>query len=217
MLGGKTTNENNRVSVDISICLAIQARSSDEMIEVRFHGRGGQGAVIASNILAEAGFTEGKEVAAFPYFGVERRGAPVTAYTRIAEEKIRIKSGIYEPDYVIVLDPSLLKAVDITLGLKDGGTVLINTKEPAEKLRSEFKLGEDKKLATVDATGIALKHKLGSRSAPIVNSSILGAFTKASGLVNIESMVASVRKNVPVKIEENAAAAQEAYDSVVIH
>ena len=72
------------------------------MIEVRFHGRGGQGAVIASTILAEAGFLEGKEVAAFPFFGVERRGAPVTAYTRLAEEKIRIKSGIYEPDFVIV-------------------------------------------------------------------------------------------------------------------
>ncbi len=187
------------------------------MIEVRFHGRGGQGAVIASNILAEAGFLEGKEVAAFPFFGVERRGAPVTAYTRIAENKIRIKSGIYTPDYVIVLDPSLLKAVNVAEGLKDGGLVLINSKESPSNIRRDLGLADDKKLATVDATGIAIKHRLGSKSAPIVNSSILGAFAKASGIVKIESLVQGVRKNVPVKIEENAAAAQEAYDSVVVH
>ena len=187
------------------------------MIEVRFHGRGGQGAVLASNILAEAGFLEGKEVAAFPFFGVERRGAPVTAYTRLAEEKIRIKSGIYEPDYVIVLDPSLLKAVDVAEGLKPGGLVLINSKVSPEKLRVDLGLAEDKKLATVNATDIAIKHRLGSKAAPIVNSALLGAFAKASGIVDIKSMVTGVKKYVPVKIEENAAAAQEAYDSVVIH
>ena len=187
------------------------------MIEIRFHGRGGQGAVIASKILAEAGFLEGKEVAAFPFFGVERRGAPVTAYTRIAEEKIRNKSGIYEPDYVVVLDPSLLKAVDVAEGLKPGGLVLINSRESPEALRSGLKVADDRKLATVNATDIAIKHRLGSKAAPIVNSALLGAFSKASGVVNIDSTVKGVIKYVPVKIDENAAAAQEAYDSVVIH
>lgn len=187
------------------------------MIEVRFHGRGGQGAVIASNILAEAAFIEGKEVSAFPFFGVERRGAPVTAYTRIAEKKIRIKSGIYEPDFVIVLDPSLLDAVNIAEGLKPGGLILVNTKKSAAKLRVELGLADDRKLATVPATDIAIKHKLGSKAAPIVNSSLLGAFAKASGVVGIESLIEAVKHNVPVRVEENAAAAREAYDSVVIH
>lgn len=185
------------------------------MIEVRFHGRGGQGAVIASNILAEAGFLEGKAVSAFPFFGVERRGAPVTAYTRIAERPIRVRSGIYAPDYVIVLDPTLVKAVNVAEGLKPGGLVLVNTKEPPEHLKQKFD-NDALKLATVDATSIAIKHRLGSKAAPIVNSSILGAFAGASGIVKIESLVQSIRHNVPVKIEENAAAAKDAYDSEVM-
>jgi 2-oxoacid:acceptor oxidoreductase gamma subunit (pyruvate/2-ketoisovalerate family) len=185
------------------------------MIEVRFHGRGGQGAVIASNILAEAGFLEGKEVSAFPFFGVERRGAPVTAYTRVASEKIRIKSGIYAPDYVIVLDPTLVKAVNVAEGLKPGGLVLVNTKEQLGKLSRELNIGKGQRVATVDATGIAIKHRLGSKTAPIVNSSVLGAFAKASGLVKIESLIKSIRHNVPVKLEENAAAAKEAYEAAV--
>ena len=103
------------------------------MIEIRFHGRGGQGAVIGANILAQAAFKEGKDVQAFPYFGVERRGAPVTAFTKIDHRPVRIKSQIYEPDYVVVLDASLLKAVDVDQGLKPGGIVLINTdKDPKD-------------------------------------------------------------------------------------
>lgn len=186
------------------------------MIEIRFHGRGGQGAVVASNILAEAAFMEGKEVSGFPFFGVERRGAPVTAYTRIAESKIRNKSGIYAPDFVIVMDPSLLGAVNVADGLKPGGTLLVNTRKSPEKLRAEIKLGSDRKLATVAATDIAIKHKLGSKAAPIVNSSVLGAFARASGVVGIESLVEAIKNNVPLKLDENAAAAKEAYDSVVM-
>ncbi|MDG6220337.1 MAG: pyruvate ferredoxin oxidoreductase subunit gamma [Candidatus Thermoplasmatota archaeon] len=181
------------------------------MIEIRFHGRGGQGAVIASKLLAEAAFREGKEVSAFPYFGVERRGAPVTAFTRIDEKPIRIKSQIYEPDYVIVMDPSLLKAVDVSAGLKDGGIVLINSSRTIEKLREDVPKG---KIAVVDATEIAIQHRLGSRNAPIVNSAILGAFAKASGLVKIDSVVDSIMANAPSKKEENAAAAKDAYDKV---
>lgn len=187
------------------------------MIEVRFHGRGGQGAVIASNILAEAAFIEGKEVSAFPFFGVERRGAPVTAYTRIDANKIRNKSGIYAPDFVIVMDPSLLEAVNVVDGLKSGGIILVNTKKDPAKLRVTLGLAKDHVLATVDATGIAIKHRLGSKAAPIVNSSVLGAFAKVSGVVQLEPLIEAVKKNVPIKVDENAAAAREAYDSVVIH
>jgi 2-oxoacid:acceptor oxidoreductase gamma subunit (pyruvate/2-ketoisovalerate family) len=187
-----------------------------KMIEVRFHGRGGQGAVIASNILAEAAFFEGKEVSAFPFFGVERRGAPVTAYTRIADHKIRNKSSIYKPDFVVVLDPTLVMAVSVAEGLKPNGLILVNTKVSPIKLRADMKLEPDKKVATVDATGIALNHKLGSKAAPIVNSAVMGAFSKASGVVKIESISQSIRSNVPVKLDENVAAARDAYSMVVI-
>jgi len=186
------------------------------MIEVRFHGRGGQGAVVASNILAEAGFLEGKEVSAFPFFGVERRGAPVTAYTRVSDRKIRIKSGIYAPDFVIVMDPTLVKAVNVVEGLKPEGLVLVNTKENADSLRRGLGITGEQKVATIDATGIAIKHRLGSKAAPIVNSSVLGAFARASGLVKLESLVSSIRHNVPVKLDENTAAAKEAFESVVM-
>jgi 2-oxoacid:acceptor oxidoreductase gamma subunit (pyruvate/2-ketoisovalerate family) len=187
------------------------------MIEVRFHGRGGQGAVIASNILAEAAFIEGKEVSAFPFFGVERRGAPVTAYTRIDANKIRNKSGIYAPDFVVVMDPSLLVAVNIVDGLKPSGQVLLNTRADPAKLRASLGLTENQILSTILATDIAIKHRLGSKAAPIVNSSVLGAFSKISGVVGIDSLVEAIKNNVPIKIEENVAAAKEAYDSVVIH
>jgi 2-oxoacid:acceptor oxidoreductase gamma subunit (pyruvate/2-ketoisovalerate family) len=181
------------------------------LIEVRFHGRGGQGAVIASNILANAAFMENKEVQAFPYFGVERRGAPVTAFTRIDDKPIRVRSEIYKPDYVIVLDTVLLKAVQVTGGMKDESLLFINaSQEP-----SEFKEFWSK-CATVDATGIAIKHKLGSKMAPIVNTSILGGFVGATKIVELESLVKATKMLSPVKKEENAAAVQEAYKSVKV-
>lgn len=181
------------------------------MIEVRFHGRGGQGAVIASKLLAEAAFREGKDVSAFPYFGVERRGAPVTAFTRMDDKPIRIKSQIYEPDHVVVMDPSLLKAVDVSKGLKPGGLVVVNTTRSHEAVREDVK---DGKLVLVDATEIAIKHRLGSRNAPIVNSAILGAFAAASGVVKIESVIDSILATAPAKRQENANAAKDAYDAV---
>ena len=181
------------------------------MIEIRFHGRGGQGAVVASNLLAMAAFREGKDVQAFPYFGVERRGAPVTAFTKIDDKPVRIKSQIYEPDHVIVMDSSLLKAVDVTHGLKNGGVVLINTDKKPEAVN-----GVKGKIATVDATTIAVKHGLGSKEAPIVNTAILGAFAKATGIVKIDSLVESILESAPAKKNENAEAAKEAFDSVLM-
>ncbi len=182
------------------------------MIQVRFHGRGGQGSVVASQILVEAAFREGKYVQAFPYFGVERRGAPVTAFAKIDDKSIRDRSEVYNPDYVIVLDPSLVTVINVTEGLKEDGMVLVNSEKPPD----EVEIGDVKTVATVDATEIAINHGLGSRTAPIVNSAILGAFSRASGLVSLDSLVASILANAPAKREENAAAAKDAYEQVKV-
>lgn len=179
------------------------------MIEIRFHGRGGQGSVIGAEILADAVFREGKYVQAFPYFGVERRGAPVTAYTRIDSEPIRLRTNIYNPDTVVVLDPTLLSKVDITEGLPKSGTIVINTNLDPE----DIGLG-GYMVATVDATKIARANRLGSSTSPIVNTAILGAVSKVTSLVGIDSLLASIQSKVPAKKVENANAAQEAYNSV---
>lgn len=179
------------------------------MIEIRFHGRGGQGAVIASKILACALFAEGKYVQSFPKFGVERRGAPVEAFLRIDDDKILIRNNIYTPDHIIVLDPTLIEAIDVTAGLAKGGWVLVNTTKSPDRLES---LG-DYRVACVDASGIAVKHRLGSRSAPIVNTSILGAFAKATGMVGLDSVVQAILEEVPIKAEANADAAKDAFNA----
>ena len=178
------------------------------MIEIRFHGRGGQGAVVASNILANAAFLEGMDVKAFPYFGVERRGAPVTAFTRMSEGKIGVRSEIYEPDHVIVLDVFLLQVVDVTAGYKGKGIVLLNTEKPAS---SFDKLKKVSRVITIDATGIAVKHKLGTTTNPILNTAILGGFAGVSKVVKKESLIKAIDQLVPQKKKENIAAAEEAY------
>jgi len=182
------------------------------MIEIRYHGRGGQGAVIASKILAEAAFREDNYVQSFPYFGVERRGAPVTAFTRIGKDPIRVRSEIYNPDFIVILDEALLKQVDMFYGVKETSSVLVNTSLPPDKLD----VGHNIRKATVDATSIAIKHRLGSKNFPIVNTSIIGALAKVTGLVSIDSVGAAIRKVSPAKQEENELAAREAYESVVI-
>ncbi len=181
------------------------------MYEVRFHGRGGQGAVTAANILAIAAVKQGFYAQSFPYFGVERRGAPVQAFTRIDDKKIDVRMNVYNPDAVVVLDPSLMDVIDVTEGLKEGGIIVINTAKKPE----EFKLG-NYKIATVDATRIALEHKLGSMAAPIVNTAILGAYAKAVGNVKIEYVLEAIRENAPAKKEENALAAEDAYNQTVL-
>jgi 2-oxoacid:acceptor oxidoreductase gamma subunit (pyruvate/2-ketoisovalerate family) len=177
------------------------------MIEVRFHGRGGQGAVVASEILAKAAVKEGLYAAAFPFFGVERRGAPVMAYCRIDERPIRIHAGIYEPDHVVVLDQGLIKLVDVLQGHKPGGSVVVNT----SKSMTQVGLPTDRRLVLVDATTIALNRGLGSGTAPIVNTAMLGAFARACPVVSIDSIVECIRASVPAKHEQNVAAALDAY------
>ena len=179
------------------------------MIEIRFHGRGGQGTVVASKILADAISKEGNYVQAYPEFGVERRGAPVIAFIRIDDKPIYDKSRIYRPDHVVVVDPTLIEATDVTEGLKEGGTIIVNS----DKKPEELKFPDKYKAVTVNATGIAVKHKLGTLAAPIVNTSIVGAVVKLLKLTKLESVMEAVREGVPIKPEENAAAAKEAYDN----
>jgi 2-oxoisovalerate ferredoxin oxidoreductase gamma subunit len=178
------------------------------MIEIRIHGRGGQGAVIASEVLAAAFFKEGKYVQAFPAFGVERRGAPVAAFTRVDDQPIRIRHFIYEPDHILILDPTLMKNTDVDSGLKENGWILINT-DRAPKVFSQFSRF---RVATVDANRIALEYKLGSPTAPIVNTAILGAFSKITGLITIKSIIEAVEEFVPMNRAGNAAATKEAYE-----
>jgi len=180
------------------------------MIEIRIHGRGGQGAVVASEVLADAVFQEGKYVQSFPAFGVERRGAPVTAFTRIDDAPIRIRTQIYTPDHIMVLDPTLLEVVDVTAGLKDGAWILINsTRSP-----QAFTFPGRYRVATVDANAIAVKYHLGPRNAPIVNTAILGAFSRLTGIVGLEALSDAVRAAVPTNPDGNVAAVKEAYEQV---
>jgi 2-oxoacid:acceptor oxidoreductase gamma subunit (pyruvate/2-ketoisovalerate family) len=180
------------------------------MIEVRFHGRGGQGAVVASKVLAVACFHEGFYVQSFPAFGVERRGAPVMAFLRVDQKPIQLRVNIYQPDHIIVLDPTLIDAVDVTSGLKANGWILINSSHPPEV----FGQLKGFQIATVDATSIAIRNGLGSRTNPIVNTAILGAFSKVTGLVGIDSVALSIREELTVKKDDNAKAAREAYQEV---
>lgn len=183
------------------------------MTEVRFHGRGGQGAVVASEILATALFKEGKFVQAFPAFGVERRGAPVMAFLRFDSLPIRRRCQIYEPDHVVVLDPTLLLAVDVTAGLKPDGSILINSDSPPESFTALQKF----LVATVPAGEIAVAHNLGTRTNPIVNTAILGAFVRLTGFVSLETLLEAIAEKIPERQRErNQAAARAAYEAVKI-
>lgn len=181
------------------------------MRELRIHGRGGQGAVIASKLLASALFLEGQSVQSFPAFGVERRGAPVTAFLRHSSKPILLRCEISAPDDLIVLDPTLIQAVDVTSGLKPGGTILVNSASPPAdypELVRRFRV------ATVDASGIAQRHGLGSKNQPIVNTAILGACAAFLGTVSLETVCRAIRDEIPIKPEHNVAAAREAAASI---
>ncbi len=169
------------------------------MLEVRFHGRGGQGAVTAAEVLAVAAFGDGKYSQAFGKFGPERRGAPVQSFTRVDESPIRIRQEVYEPDIVVVLDPGLMKVVNVRQGIKEGGILIINTKD---KVPGAW---------CVDATRIALD----TIGKPIVNTAMLGAFSKASGgAVSLESIIKAIKERFPGELgEKNAEAIRKASES----
>jgi 2-oxoacid:acceptor oxidoreductase gamma subunit (pyruvate/2-ketoisovalerate family) len=176
--------------------------------EIRIHGRGGQGSVTAADLLAHAAFTEGKWVQAFPYFGAERRGAPVKAFARISDEPILVHSQVYTPDYVMVLDHAIYKVVDVTEGLKKDGIIVMNTtKKPSEVGLQGWRV------ATVDATGIALELNLLVAGLPVVNTSITGAFAKATSEVQLESVLKAIKETWTGGAgEKNARAAELAYE-----
>ncbi|NWF87368.1 pyruvate ferredoxin oxidoreductase subunit gamma [Candidatus Bathyarchaeota archaeon] len=179
--------------------------------EIRIHGRGGQGSVTAAELLAHAAFTEGKWVQAFPYFGAERRGAPVKAFARLSDKPILVHSQIYYPDYVMVLDHAIYKVVDVTEGLKKDGIIIMNTRKRPEEIGLK-----NCRVATVDATGIALELNLLVAGLPVVNTSIVGAFARATGEVKLTSVLKAVKDTWSGSAEEkNARAAELAYERLM--
>lgn len=182
-----------------------------KLIEIRWHGRGGQGAVTSAELVAQAAISEDKYAQAFPSFGPERRGAPVLAFNRIdSKEPIRIRAGITQPDVVVVLDPSLLSTINVTSGLKEKGMVIINTRKSAEQIRSEF--GIKGRLVTVNANKIA-RELLG---VPIVNTTMVGALIKATNVIKLESMDEPLEKRFGRLAERNFKAMERAYEETLL-
>ncbi len=179
-----------------------------KMLEFRWHGRGGQGAWTASELLARTALSEGKYIQSFPEFGPERMGAPVTAFTRISAEPLRLHCAIYDPDVVVVLDNTLLKTVPVTAGInQDDDVIIINSTEEPAKIRQELKV-EKGRVWTVPATEIALRI-LGQ---PITNTALLGAVAKATGIVTMEGIEKTVKGRFKAELaEKNFAVIKEAY------
>jgi pyruvate ferredoxin oxidoreductase gamma subunit len=178
------------------------------MLEIRWHGRGGQGAVTSVELFALAAIAEGKFASGFPSFGTERRGAPVTGFNRVDDKQIKIRSGIYHPDVVVVLDESLVALVDVAEGLKPDGILLVNTTKSLEDLKKVIRY--EGRIATVDATGIAWK-ELG---VPITNTTMLGALVKLTGIVKFESLEEPIKERFGRIAAKNFAAAKSAYEQV---
>ncbi len=180
-----------------------------EIFEVRFHGRGGQGAWTASLLLAQAGLKEEKFIQSFPAFGPERAGAPITAFTRISAEKIQLHSSIYEPDVVVVLDPTLLSP-SVVEGLRGDSKLIVNTPDSGKEVRSMLGV-EGVETWIVDATELALRI-LGR---PITNTAMLGAVVKATGVVELESLLEAVNERFGGRIgEANVEVVEAAYEGV---
>ena len=185
------------------------------LIEICFHGRGGQGSVTAANLLVAAALNDGnKGVQAFPFFGAERRGAPVRAFARISDEEIFLRSEVYTPDIVIVLDESIMEIVDVIKGLKKNGKILINTtKDP-----NSFDFSNKYNIATVDATGVAIKHDILVGGIPVVNMPILGAVPKILDRITLKSIQAEVKKKWKGELaDKNVKATQDAYNLVEVN
>lgn len=183
------------------------------MFEVRIHGRGGQGVVTAAEMLSVAAFLEGRHAQAFPSFGSERMGAPVVAFCRIAEQEIRLREPVMQPDAIIIQDPTLLHQVDVFAGLKQDGYVLLNTNRSFEALGlGDFVSGRPlERLCTLAATEIGLKHV----GRPIPNVPLIAGFAALSGLIRLESVNKAISEKFSGKVAEgNIAAATEAYDLI---
>ena len=189
----------------------MEIHAVKKILEVRWHGRGGQGAWTASELFARAAIAEGKYIQSFPEFGPERMGAPVTAFTRISDEPIRIHCAVYQPDVVAVLDPTLLKTVKVADGLnEDGGNIVVNSKDSPLETRKLLNstIG---KVWTVPASEISLK----ILGIPITNTAMLGAVARVTGIVSLETIEKMVRARFrPDVAEKNFAVVKEAYQEV---
>jgi len=186
---------------------------TQKIFEVRFHGRGGQGAKTASQFLAEAALEEGKYIQAFPEYGPERTGAPMRAFVRISDEPIRIHSGVEHPDLVLVIDPSLIGIVDVTEGLTDEGSVVVNSPKSPDEIKAQLKFAG--KLYTIDATEIAVE-ELGKN---IPNTCVLGALLKVLPIVQIDAMKKQMEHKFGKKlgatmVQKNLNAIQRGFDEV---
>ena len=188
----------------------------NSLIEIRWHGRGGQGAKTASLLLADAAFNTGKYIQGFPEYGPERMGAPITAYNRISNKPITIHSNIYEPDYVVVVDDSLLESVDVTAGLKETGAIVINTTKNGEEIKKYLK-GYEGKIYKIDARKIS-EETLGKY---FPNTPMLAAIVKVSKVMTDEELLNDMKGSFkhkfakkPEVIEGNMKALAMALDSV---
>jgi pyruvate ferredoxin oxidoreductase gamma subunit len=187
----------------------------NDLVEIVIHGRGGQGSVTAANLLAAAALEDGNiGVQAFPFFGAERRGAPVKAFARISESEIHLRSEIYKPDVVIVQDESIMEIVDVLKGLKKDGKILINS----ENSPDDYDFSKKYKVATVDATGVAIKHDIVVGGIPVVNTPILGAVPKVLDKVTLPSIQKAIRKKWKGdQGEQNVKATEDSYKDVEVN
>lgn len=180
------------------------------MLEIRWHGRGGQGAVTSVEMFALTAIGEGKYAQGFPSFGPERRGAPVAAFNRIDDKQIKVRSAVYNPDAVVVLDSSLVTLVNVTEGLKSDGTLIVNTSKSPQELKKE--LNFKGRVATVDASKIAWE-ELG---VPITNTTMLGALIKVLDIVKLDSVKDPIEHRFGRIAQKNLAALKRAYEEVKI-
>lgn len=190
--------------------------ATNEITEIRWHGRGGQGAKTACLLLAEVAALEGKFVQGFPEYGPERMGAPITAYNRISEKRCNVHSNIYCPNYVVVVDESLLDSVDVTAGLKEGGAIIINTPASPDEMRPKL-LGWSGRVSTIDARRIS--EEILGKNFP--NTPMLAAVVKVSGVLGVESFLADIEDSFrhkfaskPQVIEGNMATLKKSLEEV---
>lgn len=191
---------------------------TNDMVEIRWHGRGGQGAKMACLLLADVAGLEGKFVQGFPEYGPERMGAPITAYNRISEKRCPVHSNIYFPDYVVVVDESLLESVDVTGGLKEDGAIIINTPRSPQEVRTRLS-GWAGKVCTIDARRIS-EEVLGRN---IPNTPMLAAVVKVSGVLDTDRFIAEIEESFkqkfsakPQVIQGNMATLRKSMDEVQV-
>jgi 2-oxoacid:acceptor oxidoreductase gamma subunit (pyruvate/2-ketoisovalerate family) len=190
--------------------MAIKPPMKTTLYEIRWHGRGGQGAITAAKIVAQAAYLQGYQgVTAIPWFGAERRGAPVSASTRISQQPVMVMSQVEEPDVVVVLDDTLLRARDVIGGLERGGWLVVNSRQHPD----ELEVNGDFNIATADATRVCRELGLIVAGLTVVNTAILGALVRATELVDIESIEKVIRERFPGSlVDNNLSAVRKTYE-----